>query len=456
MAATAETPHFYLANPAYTEMGSKSEARSSPDFTYPAYHTDSGVVFNVLYYGVVIPVSYVGNLFTYIIVCKMLRYRDSTADVLVGGLALNDVLTAVIVFTPALISAVRGRYFGSRVMCEFSAVTTTWYIYTTFAILVLINVERWVAITKPFFYKRLGVTSSKLKFLIAMEGLFCLLLASMPLFRYPVTLKAGWYCALVSPRYVTSVLFVHTNDTVNNTFVDRNDLTIEYNDSAQETLAIKGTFLLFGIALLVACNASIAFELHKRPFRDAASREMDRKFACIMGVVAVLFLLTWFPNLAAHVACLHQSQVCAEFEFWAMRIVNVGVAVNPFVYGVMKTTYRRGYLYLARITLHYISCTLIPKPPYGEEIFDMRQRIGLDGAQSRSSSTRQRQDDITERLKINNDDSSSSSTQQPSGAPLHESRQTPPPGTTCSPPRQSPPSCVTRSARNLPHELCHV
>lgn len=117
--------------------------------------------------------------------------------------------------------------------------------------------------------------------------------------RYPVTLKAGWYCALVSPRYVTSVLFVHTNDTVNNTFVDRNDLTIEYNDSAQETLAIKGTFLLFGIALLVVCNASIAFELHKRPFRDAASREMDRKFACIMGVVAVLFLLTWFPNLVS-------------------------------------------------------------------------------------------------------------------------------------------------------------
>lgn len=100
MAATSETPHFYLANPAYTDVGSKSEARSSPDFTYPAYHTDSGVVFNVLYYGVVIPVSYVGNLFTYIIVCKMLRYRDSTADVLVGGLALNDVLTAVIVFTP--------------------------------------------------------------------------------------------------------------------------------------------------------------------------------------------------------------------------------------------------------------------------------------------------------------------------------------------------------------------
>ena len=54
-----------------------------------------------------------------------------------------------------------------------------------------------------------------------------------------------------------------------------------------------------------------------------------------------------------------------------MRIVNVGVAVNPVVYGVMKTTYRRGYLYLARVSLHYLSLTLLPPPrgkPWGRGV----------------------------------------------------------------------------------------
>ncbi|XP_070199922.1 trace amine-associated receptor 7c-like [Littorina saxatilis] len=335
-------------------MELNSSSYHTLDYTYPEHHSDSSLIFDVFYYGVAIPVSYVGNLFTYIIVCKLLKYRDSTSDVLVGGLALNDVLTAIIVFTPGLISAARGKYFGDRRMCEFSAVTTVWYIYTTFAMIVLINAERWLAITKPFFYKALNVTGFKLKAIMTVQGFFCLLLASTPLLRYPVALKPGWYCALVDP--------------------------------VTETIYIKLIYLVLGMAILVWCNSSIAFTLKNRPFGDSASREMDRKFARIMGVVACLFLLTWLPNVAAQAACLAKSRVCQKFEFWAMRIVNVGVAVNPVVYGVMKTTYRRGYIYLARVTLHYLTFTLIPLPPYGEEIFDLRERPPSRGHSGRSRS----------------------------------------------------------------------
>ncbi|XP_076470869.1 trace amine-associated receptor 7e-like [Babylonia areolata] len=338
------------------------------DYTYPRHPRDAGLPFNVLYYGVAIPVSYVGNLFTYIIVCKVLRYRDSTSDVLIGGLALNDVLTATIVFTPSLISAARGQYFGSRVVCEFSAVTTVWYIYTTFAMLVLISADRWLALTKPFRYKQLLVTGFKLKVIMAFLGFFCLMLASLPLLRYPVVLKAGWYCAPVD------ITYTHVSSTSPGVC------------PVQETLYIKMVYLLSGIFLLVSCNLSIAFTLKARPFGDAASRVADRKFTRIMGVVATLFLFTWLPNLTAQAACLAKSPVCPTFEFWAMRIVNVGVAVNPFVYGVMKTTYRRGYLYLVRVSLHYLTCTLLPLPTYGEEIFDLRERVQVRSSRSSSHS----------------------------------------------------------------------
>nr|KAG5707884.1 hypothetical protein BaRGS_031615 [Batillaria attramentaria] len=294
----------------------------------------------------------------------MLRYRDSTADVLVGGLALNDVLTAIIVFTPSLISAARGRYFGERVMCEFSAVTTVWYIYTTFAIIVLINAERWLAITRPFLYKRLGVTGFMLKAIITVEGLFCLLLASTPLLRYPVALKAGWYCAPVSAHHIVVPTITVTNTSISNITANVSTTTITQLGPVQETIYIKMVFLVVGISMLIGCNLSVAYQLQRRPFGDAASRELDRKFARIMGVVAALFLFTWLPNLAAQAACIEKSHVCKEFEFWAMRIVNIGVAVNPFVYGAMRTTYRRGYIYLARVTIHYLTCTLVPLPTF--------------------------------------------------------------------------------------------
>ncbi|KAK7114568.1 hypothetical protein V1264_000612 [Littorina saxatilis] len=386
-------------------MELNSSSYHTLDYTYPEHHSDSSLIFDVFYYGVAIPVSYVGNLFTYIIVCKLLKYRDSTSDVLVGGLALNDVLTAIIVFTPGLISAARGKYFGDRRMCEFSAVTTVWYIYTTFAMIVLINAERWLAITKPFFYKALNVTGFKLKAIMTVQGFFCLLLASTPLLRYPVALKPGWYCALVhlthvhipAPSAASSAAIsnynattITTNTTTTTTIIPadlvNSEAMISEVDPVTETIYIKLIYLVLGMAILVWCNSSIAFTLKNRPFGDSASREMDRKFARIMGVVACLFLLTWLPNVAAQAACLAKSRVCQKFEFWAMRIVNVGVAVNPVVYGVMKTTYRRGYIYLARVTLHYLTFTLIPLPPYGEEIFDLRERPPSRGHSGRSRS----------------------------------------------------------------------
>ncbi|XP_067652147.1 rhodopsin-like [Haliotis asinina] len=322
----------------------------------PSVDFSPHIGFVIFYNGIIIPVAYIGNLFTYIIVCMMSKYRDSVPDTLIGGLALNDVLTAIVVFTPSIIASIRGEYFNSRIFCEFSAVTVVWYIYTTFAIIVLINVERWIAITKPFVYKRLNFTLMKIKAIITLEGLFCLLLASIPLVKYPVRLKAGWYCAITDSKKADG---------------SHGDLYVD------EIVYITIILLFIGIIVLVGCNISIAYELNQNKLSQPGSKENEKKkkFAKLMGVVAMLFLVTWLPNLFANVACLNGAGKCEELEFWAMRIVNMGVAVNPIVYGVMKRTYRRGYIYLLRMTIHYMTCTLIPKPKYGREVFDLRDSV---------------------------------------------------------------------------------
>ena len=35
--------------------------------------------------------------------------------------------------------------------------------------------------------------------------------------------------------------------------------------------------------------------------------------------------------------------MCAKAEYAASRIVNINVAINPFLYAIMKPSYRRGY-----------------------------------------------------------------------------------------------------------------
>lgn len=65
---------------------------------------------------------------------------------------------------------------------------------------------------------------------------------------------------------------------------------------------------------------------------------------------------------ASHVGCLNGLDWCHQAEFWARNIVNIGVSINPIVYGVMKRTYRRGYHYLIHMTLYICTFTLIAKP----------------------------------------------------------------------------------------------
>ncbi|KAK6185359.1 hypothetical protein SNE40_007610 [Patella caerulea] len=347
-------------------------------YTYPRDPVIPYLAFDVIYYSTIPGLSFFGNLFTFIIVCKIAQYRQNVQDALVGSLALNDVLTVIIVMTPTLIAEMRGKYFGSRIFCEFSAVTTVWYIYTTFAIIVLISVERWLAISKPFLYKRLAITPIYIKGFVGLQGCFCLLLASIPLFIYPVTLKAGWYCAMTN--------FIRTNMTavINGSILVNVTKTVAY--PVPEVIYIKIAFLFVGIVLLVACNISIAYQLTKKKGFDIRSNRLERQFAKLMGVVAVIFLLTWLPNLFARFACANGLNKCDVVEFYAMRVVMMGVAANPLVYGFMKKTYRRGYIYLMRMTVHYASFKLIPIPPYGEEIFDLRESVaGRLNSVSRSS-----------------------------------------------------------------------
>ena len=81
------------------------------------------------------------------------------------------------------------------------------YLYTTFAIIVLMSVDRWLAIVHPYYYVRV-ITTLKMKLIVGALGLFCLLLGSLPLIWYPVSLRPGWYCTVTVQHVINGT--VHT------------------------------------------------------------------------------------------------------------------------------------------------------------------------------------------------------------------------------------------------------
>ncbi len=95
------------------------------EYIKPIYEVDIPLFFKIFYYGLVMPVAFVGNTTTLLVVAHILWYRPSIPDTLVGGLVLNDFLTCLIVFTPSIIAELRGEWFGQGFCC-YHAIVNVW------------------------------------------------------------------------------------------------------------------------------------------------------------------------------------------------------------------------------------------------------------------------------------------------------------------------------------------
>ena len=247
-------------------------------YSRPLYPLHLPVVYYVIYYGVFMPAAFIGNLLTCILIRKRLKWRNSVSDVLVGGLALNDLLTCIVVFTPSILGEIFQRWPDSERFCQFHAVVTLWYLYTTFAIIVLMSVDRWLALNKPFYYQT-KVSTLLMKLVICGLGSFCLLLGSVPLLFYPVIPQAGWYCTVTQLHLVNGTMEVSVPHLL---------------------LRINMAYICTGMVILLGFTGHIIYTMtRKHRIRHHGYRK-EHKFAQLMAVVALCFLITWIPSWARY------------------------------------------------------------------------------------------------------------------------------------------------------------
>lgn len=81
------------------------------------------------------------------------RRRQSVPNLLVLALAATDFLTGLMGYPPRLLSFYSGQWLGGKMMCHFTSFIFSFFLTTSQCIVVLMGVERYLSMEKPFFYQ---------------------------------------------------------------------------------------------------------------------------------------------------------------------------------------------------------------------------------------------------------------------------------------------------------------
>lgn len=237
-------------------------------------------------------IGFVGNLLVLIVTYRILRHRRNIPNVLILFLAWTDLLVFPLAYPQSLIKYFFGVYIGDYMACDFQATTITFLFMCSILLVVLMSVDRLLALYKPFYYDK-HMIYDKEKVKIASIGFGCSVLTVSLLPAFGVSRNVlhfpGTFC-----------LFEWGSETV----------------EGQALVYIFMSSLACAMVLVVSCNlltVIMAVRLsHRRqdsiskPREDAeasntsniehhhcGSGKMELQFAKLSGAVAVSFVGCW-------------------------------------------------------------------------------------------------------------------------------------------------------------------
>ncbi|XP_033125245.1 rhodopsin-like [Anneissia japonica] len=240
------------------------------NYSYPEQEITAFLFADILYYAIVIPSVYIGNLATIILLSIVFRTRRKPADLLVAFMATNDFFLAICLCTPTLIATGRGEWFG-KTYCYVYSHFYCWYLHIKFFIVILISVDRYIAVTKPFQYKVI-VTERNISIMVVTYALVTCLVDGLAFFFTEPILMSGWFCSLR--------LWKESEDGENSNV----GLAVFFN-----VLVVMG---FVGICLMVFCNLSL-IHVYRKKTNLAKS---EKRFMFMMIVIVVAFLAVWLPH----------------------------------------------------------------------------------------------------------------------------------------------------------------
>ncbi|CAF2566403.1 unnamed protein product [Rotaria sp. Silwood2] len=294
-----------------------------------------------------------GNALVYLTVFHYMGIATGT-NLFIANLAVTDFFVGLLCIPIVLISdyLLSDWPFG-LFMCKFTSFSQSVFIVCTVYTLIAMSVDRYIAIIYPLHSK---LTRKQCYILISILWTFSII------FSLPVYFE----------MHIIHICFHR----------DSNDLK-EYTQTICQTnglipsiQAIYNIMTLTIIYLVPLCILSIVYirlgwqlnqshapgEAHSQ--RDARIKKSKRKVIKMCSIVVIMFGVCWFP-MQLYINILHpylnrifDQKYVAHFYFAFHLMAMSNSCVNPFIYGVMSSKFRAGFLhYWHWLTTSYGSVT---------------------------------------------------------------------------------------------------
>lgn len=227
----------------------------------------------------------------------------------------------------------------TRIFCAFRVVWR-FFGFNSGCIAVVMATERWLALTKPFTYRKFVTETVILKVLIGF-CVFAAVLSCLPLFGFGLYFDAD---KNVCQRYreATEPIDVGYAFTFFSFGNKTNDICNSIGFSLQSFHSIPGTLIVIWI---VACNLSVTNELYRvktnrcsiNPLIARSKEEI--RFAKLMNILSLSFIICWLPQMACILIAQfwgHEERLHRNFCRIADLLMVSHFIIDPYIYVLIR------------------------------------------------------------------------------------------------------------------------
>ncbi len=268
----------------YTIMSQHEPAECDEDpYIYPPKYFQLSNAWDLINFGFVMPMCYIGTFLSCVIIVKILKVKRSIPDVLIALITCNEFLLVVMVFTPTMLAYSKKQWFGKQV-CIYHAFFNSFFLLNEFFIIVFMAIERYWAIVTPFYYARY-IRLRTIFIIVGCLTFVSCIIAVFPSFTITVTLMPGWYCTFLSLSLVNTTRKCYADD-----------------DALKSEIFFGFLYVvfLFGLIITMSANHKVIIALRrKKNHFYTYDLTLEEKMIRMIQILCVTFHLAWTPHLVS-------------------------------------------------------------------------------------------------------------------------------------------------------------
>ncbi|RDD36903.1 Somatostatin receptor type 1 [Trichoplax sp. H2] len=312
---------------------------------YSSSHDYYGGLVTQIVLGIIAVLSIVGNMFVFVVFLYSPRLKNSSHGILIGNLALVDMLTGVsIIITPAYI--IRENYhhpppgIGGSIFCKIigSELMPFSFGFISMYTLAVLSLERRYAVVRPMLHRRY-FTIQRSKFVVVLVWILGIAVNITNILQSYYQENANPPCdwrLLVGPQF---------------------------------SMALYGILLflrvVFPMVCVIVCYYDILRYIRQKVRNllrsidktESAAYRIKSKITLTCAITSLAFLICWLPNQAYFTyISFHASKINDDLHLTTKLLIFFNSCINPFIYASTNRYYRREFVAILHLKWQFC-CT---------------------------------------------------------------------------------------------------